>query len=145
MVTPSASARHPRSAELVPIVFGLLLACVASAQAPIAPDVQRGRRGVATSHVVVNFTELARQEAEAPKKEVPPEVIPFMRIPSVLPVPPEAVPVATKEPAVSEQPPPEGASPAALSPATSSSFQGLGDSGTKIRSEERRVGKECRL
>jgi len=132
MVMPIAGAKHTWSVKLMPIVVGLLLVCMASAQAPIAPDVQRGRKGVATSRAVVNFTELARQVVEAPTVEVMPEVIPFMPIPSEYPVPPEALPVTNEKAAVSEQPPPEETPPAALSPATSSSFQALGDNGTRI-------------
>jgi hypothetical protein len=126
------TTRH-RCGELLALALGLLL-LPAAAQAP--PAGVRGKRGVATKRAVVNFTELARREAAAPKRPVTHRVIPFMPVPTAFPVPagikPQAPAAAPEEGAPEAATPEPGPAPAPQSPSPAASFEALGDDDTAI-------------
>ena len=99
------------------------------AQPPEAPR-YTGIRGGAAQQAVVNFTELAQQELAAEYRTAEPMVIPYLPIPSNLPVTLQPNPQPASASGVSDVPLPGPLAP--QSPAPASSFPALGDNNTVI-------------
>ena len=104
------------------VAVSLMASASAAAQTPGIPQ-------QATVHAVVNFAELARQEAAKPPQPPERRVVPFQPAPPPRRLPPDFVPPEAPE---APSPQPGAPTPQVPSPSPLASFEALGDNDSSI-------------